>query len=244
MTLDEHQLDEDGEHDPDACEVCYECNHSIKSTCDCGRCCEGLLIEVSLRDAEREPRIKTEASPTFCDLRTSTKELIGYPMVVFAAHTGARRSEMLRSKIRDVDFESGKITIREKKRDHSRSTTRRVPMSPVLRQVLKAWLHEHPGGPSLFCDQLSLDGPSVPPAITHDAVHDHFKRTLAGSKWSRMRGWHCLRHSFASNCAAKGIDQRVINAWMGHAGHRSEIERRYHHLIPNQEQLAITTVFG
>jgi uncharacterized protein len=78
MTLDEHQLDEDGEHDPDECEVCYECDHSIKSTCDCGRCCESLLIEVSLRDAEREPRIKTEASPTFCDLRTGTKELIGY----------------------------------------------------------------------------------------------------------------------------------------------------------------------
>jgi integrase len=64
----------------------------------------------------------------------ATKPFV-YPMVVFAAHTGARRSEMLRSKIRDVDFESGKITIREKKRDHSRSTTRRVPISPVQRGV-------------------------------------------------------------------------------------------------------------
>ena len=173
----------------------------------------------------------------------ATKPFV-YPMVVFAAHIGARRSEMLRAKIRDVDFESGKVTIREKKRDHSRSTTRRVPMSPMLRRVLTAWLRQHPGGPFLFCDQSPIDGPSAPTAITHDVVHDHFRRTLAGSKWSKMRGWHCLRHSFASNCAAKGIDQRVINAWMGHAGHGTEIERRYRHLIPNQEQLAITSVFG
>jgi site-specific recombinase XerD len=117
-------------------------------------------------------------------------------------------------------------------------------MSPVLRRVLKAWLCEHAGGQFLFCDQIIANGSSVPIAITRDAVHDHFKRTLSGSKWSTMRGWHCLRHSFASNCAAKGIDQRVINAWMGHAGHGSAIERRYRHLIPNQEQLAIATVFG
>ena len=175
--------------------------------------------------------------------RQATKAFV-YPMVVFAAHTGARRSEMLRSKIRDVDFESGKVTIREKKRDHSRSTTRRVPMSPVLRRVLKSWLHEHPGGLFLFCDGATANGSAAPVAITHDVVHDHFRRTLTESKWSKMHGWHCLRHSFASNCAAKGIDQRVINAWMGHAGHGSEIERRYRHLIPNQEQLAITTVFG
>ena len=127
----------------------------------------------------------------------ATKPFV-YPMVVFAAHTGSRRSEMLRSKIRDVDFDSAKITIREKKRDHSRSTTRRVPMSPVLRRVLNAWLHEPPGGPSLFCDGTAGDGLSVPAEITHDVVHDHFKRTLAASKWSKMRGWHCLRHSFAS----------------------------------------------
>jgi integrase len=175
--------------------------------------------------------------------RHATKPFI-HPMFVFAAHTGARRSEILRAKVCDVDFESGKITVREKKRDHSRNTTRRLPISPQLRRVLNDWLLEHPGGASLFCDRIVADGSSVCAAITHDAAHDHFKKTLAGSKWSPIRGWHCLRHSFASNCAARGIDQRVINAWMGHAGIGSEIERRYRHLIPNQEQFAITSVFG
>jgi integrase len=150
---------------------------------------------------------------------------------------------MLRAKLSDLDFESGNITIREKKRDHSSATTRRVPMSPGLRRAIAAWLRKYPGGPFLFCDRLMENG-TLMTAITRDVVHDHYKLMLAASKWSMMRGWHCLRHSIASKSAAKGIDQRVINAWLGHAGHGSEIERRYRHLIPIQEQLAIASVFG
>jgi integrase len=73
-------------------------------------------------------------------------------------------------------------------------------------------------------------------------MHDHLRRTLAGSRWAKVRGWHCLRHSFASNCAAKGVDQRVINSWMGHQ--TEEMVRRYRHLIPNQAQSAMQIVFG
>jgi integrase len=39
-----------------------------------------------------------------------------FPMVVMAAHTGARRSEMIRATVEDFDLTAGYITIREKKR--------------------------------------------------------------------------------------------------------------------------------
>ncbi len=78
MSIEDHQLDEDGDHDPDECEVCIERNESVCSDCRCGRCCEGLLIEVSLRDAEREPRLR-ECGPIYDDnLGQGPKELIGY----------------------------------------------------------------------------------------------------------------------------------------------------------------------
>jgi site-specific recombinase XerD len=57
-----------------------------------------------------------------------------------------------------------------------------------------------------------------------------------------LRGWHVLRHSFCSNCAARGIDQRLINAWAGHQ--TEEVVRRYQHLIPDQQRAAIRSVFG
>ncbi len=52
-----------------------------------------------------------------------------YPMFTFAAHTGARRSEMLRSQIDDIDLSAQMATIREKKRVRGKHTTRTVPLS-------------------------------------------------------------------------------------------------------------------
>lgn len=74
-----------------------------------------------------------------------------YPLYCFAAHTGARRSELLRALVGDVDFAAGVATIREKKRTRGQRTTRRVPLTPFLRDVLAEWLSVHPGGQALFC---------------------------------------------------------------------------------------------
>jgi site-specific recombinase XerD len=111
---------------------------------------------------------------------------------------------------------------------------------------MRQWFASHPGGRYAFClDERLPRGKKtreVGTPITRDEAHDHFKRTLAGSKWHKLRGWHVFRHSFCSNCAAKGIDQRIINAWVGHQ--TEEMVRRYRHLIPNQQQEAIRLVFG
>ena len=104
----------------------------------------------------------------------------------------------------------------------------------------------HPGGPYLFCHGLDVerskkDRDSVQP-LTRDEANDHFKRTLASTRWEKLRGWHAFRHSFCSNCALKGLDQRLIDAWMGHQ--TEEMRRRYRHLFPDQQREAIRSVFG
>ncbi len=179
-------------------------------------------------------------------VRTTCRHSFLYPMFVFAAHTGARRSEMLRSELGDIDFATGNITIREKKRVRGRLTTRSVPLSPLLRKVLREWIPIHPGGCFTFSLGLGVERSRKTrqdfPPLTRDEAHDHFKRTLQGTKWARARGWHLFRHSFCSNCAAAGIDQRVINAWVGHQ--TEEMVKRYRHLIPDQQQRAIAEVFA
>src|SRR5262249_51761669 len=74
-----------------------------------------------------------------------------YPLFCFAAHTGARRSEILRALVADVDFTGNTVLVREKQRSRATRTARRVPLTPFLKKVLKAWLAVHPGGPALFC---------------------------------------------------------------------------------------------
>ena len=75
-----HDLDKYDCHDPDAC---WECLHLeiVENLCRCGQCCRSLLIEVEIRDAEREPKIAEFGSPTYWPAEVSVSgndELIGY----------------------------------------------------------------------------------------------------------------------------------------------------------------------
>lgn len=75
-----HTLDEDGEHDEDACWVCLHRN-TVKTECRCGECCRQLIIEVCVEDAEREPRIKERGSPIYTPAELTAsgeRELEGY----------------------------------------------------------------------------------------------------------------------------------------------------------------------
>jgi hypothetical protein len=138
------------------------------------------------------------------------------------------------------------VLIHEKKRVKGKTTTRRVPLTPFLARVLKEWLQKRPGGPYLFrqCAAVvrSKTKRSMPLPITHDEAHDHFKRTLAKTKWKVIRGYHIFRHSFISLCASKRVDQRLIDEWTGHC--TEELRRRYRHLFPTTQQQAMLSVFG
>lgn len=169
-----------------------------------------------------------------------------FPMFAFAAHTGARRSEVVRSRINDLDFEWNVVTVHERKKVHSKTTTRRVPMTPMLAEVLRDWLKLHPGGLQTFCQAAgvirSKTVRKVAMPVTRNEAHCHFKQTLKGSKWEVLRGWHIFRHSFISLLASKGVDQRLIDSFVGHT--TEEMRRRYRHLYPSVQQSVMAAVFA
>ena len=149
----------------------------------------------------------------------------------------------MRSQI--LDFDQNYLTVREKKRVRGQRSTRRVPMSNRLKTAMKQWLDNHPGGTHTFCVPeiaRSKKSRETMGEMTRNEANDHFQRTLAESKWTTLRGWHCLRHSFCSNCAAEGLEQRVIDSWVGHT--TETMRRRYRHLFPSDEQLTIQRVFS
>ena len=77
---------------------------------------------------------------------------------------------------------------------------------------------------------------------TEQMANHHFRWAIEGGKWKVLRGWHVFRHSFISNLAAKGIDQRIIMGLVGHLN--AETTRRYQHLFPSTMQDAIRALFG
>jgi integrase len=166
--------------------------------------------------------------------KTSARYL--YPLLVTAAHTGARRSELFRARVEDIDFDAKHVLLREKKRSRDKETFRTVDMTPVVERVMRTYFAEvHPGGVFAFCSRANV-------MLTDGQTWKAFLMGVKGSKWHVLRGYHAFRHSFASNLAAAGVDQRVIDELMGHT--TVEMQKRYRHLFPDQRRAAVMTVFG
>jgi integrase len=129
-----------------------------------------------------------------------------------AAYAGMRRSEILNAYIEDVRFDDHLILIRQKKaRKDLAENIRKCPMAPKLEEVLRIYLAKHhTGGVSLIVDE---DGNQM----SVDRAGHHFRSAIANSKWDVLRGFHTLRHSFASICLRKSIPIHVTAKWMGHS---------------------------
>jgi integrase len=171
--------------------------------------------------------------------RENSRQPFLQPMCAMAAYTGARRSELLRSRLEDIDLDGGVIAIRERKRIKGTKSIRTVPIANALRKILVPWLDAHPGGPWTFGvtrakpDRLQL---------TVNQSNHYLEFALRGTKWSVLHGWHTFRHTFVSACACKGIDQRIIDTWVGHQ--TDAMRRRYRHLFPDVESKAMEQVFA
>jgi integrase len=179
-------------------------------------------------------------------VRTHGSQPWVYPMVVFAAYTGARRSEMMRALTTDLDLTGGVVTIRERKRVRGKRSNRLAPITPKFATVLREWLAAKPVSPYLFCQaqHVAFSGTKRegPTPITMGEAYHHFNQSVDGSKWEVLRGYHVLRHSFISALASQGVDQRVIDEVVGHQS--EEQRKRYRHLYPGVMREAIRGVFG
>lgn len=143
------------------------------------------------------------------------------PMLVdVCLFTGCRRSEALRLRPSDFDFALNCLHLQEKKKKRGYVfSTRTVDLHPELAAAARDFI----GWP----DGLTVKQASYYLRQTLD-LHD---------KWRHVQGFHVLRHSFGSALAVKGVDQRVINALMGHA--TDAMARRYQHLVKRVRQSAV-----
>ena len=138
--------------------------------------------------------------PEIEELLAFVRDLTAHPFVfamfVFAAHTGARRSELLRSQLiisfrgrdaNDPRKEEGPIQGFDVpfRADDAQTEARDVRM---VRGAPRRPAHHFPGG-------------DLP--LTVQPAGQHFRWVVEGSKWVKLHGWHVFRHSFASNWPPK-----------------------------------------
>jgi len=138
---------------------------------------------------------------------------ISKPPVRMAAaicyYTGIRRGEMLGLTWKDIDFPRMELTINKQfdirrnkyTQPKSKNGYRTIPIPQALLQMLKQYHDTQP---------LSIDRRIFPrPHGVYESLATKMKRVD-----SRLSP-HCLRHTYATNLLARGIDIRTVAALLG-----------------------------
>ncbi|HAP36547.1 MAG TPA: hypothetical protein DCQ28_11635 [Bacteroidetes bacterium] len=107
--------------------------------------------------------------------------------------TGLRRSEALNLQKSDIDFEKNEIIIR-------RTKTKLLRFIPL-----------HPKAISILINQ----GEKIFTELRKDYVTKKFVSYLKASELSDLN-LHSLRHTFATNLIAKGVDIYTVSRLLGH----------------------------
>lgn len=172
-------------------------------------------------------------------VRNNAAQTGSWQLHAVTAYTGMRRGEVLRLRWVDVSFEERALTAYSRKQSRRRKeTSRRIDVHPELLSLLLQWREQQPEGQYVVADARPTD------PLDKDKANRWFWQPLRGTTWclNSKKNWfklgfHTYRHSFASNMAAAGVDQRIIDEYMGHT--TESMRRRYRHLFPRQRQAAI-----
>jgi integrase len=171
------------------------------------------------------------------------------PLLVVAAFTGLRASELRGLPWRDVDLKRGEICVRQRAdrfnvigKPKSKAGARSVPIGPFVINTLRAWKLACPKG------ELGLVFPTQRGRIIqHKGL---IRSTLipaqlaagvvtSGGK-AKYTGMHALRHFYASWCINRKIDGglelplKLVQTRLGHASIQMTADQ-YGHLFPRSD---------
>jgi integrase/recombinase XerC len=123
---------------------------------------------------------------------------------------GLRIAEALALNVRDAPLPGREGPLRVVGKG---SKERIIPVLPIVREALGAWLRSHPDGSPGAPLFVGARGGRLHPAVAQRTMR-HF-RQMAGLPEHATP--HALRHSFATHLLANGADLRVIQELLGHA---------------------------
>jgi len=160
-------------------------------------------------------------------------------VVLTAAMTGLRQSELLGLRWKDIDWGAQRIRVRNTyvRGEHSgdgksdRSARRSVPMADRVVAELGCWSTRTAYGTAedlVFARPLT----GMPPDRTK--LSRRFKKACADAGVQVIR-FHELRHTFATTLAASGLPLRALQEFVGHADIKTT--QIYGHYAPSPHEV-------
>lgn len=162
-------------------------------------------------------------------------------LILTAAMTGLRQSELLGLRWRDVDWSAQRIRVRNAftRGEHSSrgksdlSTRRSVPMADRVVAELDRWSRR-----SVYTTETSLvfAHPQTGRPLDRSKVTRRFQQACTDAQ-VRVITFHELRHTFATRMAAQGVPLRKLQEWLGHADIKTT--QIYMHYAPDAQEVAM-----
>jgi len=158
-------------------------------------------------------------------------------LIILAVNTGLRRGELVNLRWRDIDFESGFLTVRnsedfQTKNGHERS----IPIAPDAKTILERLS-------ILGIDENGyvLKGKNGS-RLNASYASKRFKYYVRLAKLPDEIRFHSLRHTCASWLVMRGVPLSIVQAILGHID--ISVTQRYAHLAPDVLKKAINEAFG
>lgn len=133
----------------------------------------------------------------------------GYPLIVLYIDTGARRSEILNLKPRDVDLERGVVAV------DGKTGPRSIPLTPRAKEVLREAVLGRP-------PDLRIWG------MSKTTLSRQFSEGLKKAGVVRHLTIHDLRHTFCTRLSERGVNPFIIQKLAGHTN--ISTTQRYTHV--------------
>jgi integrase/recombinase XerD len=129
-------------------------------------------------------------------------------MLFTAYSAGLRVSEIAALKIKHIDSSRMQILVEKAKGKKDRY----VNLSPVLLDVLRAYIKNYKPGPKEYLFESEQTGTAYPTRT----IQRVFQLAKLRARISKDIGIHSLRHSFATHLLERGTDIRYIKDILGH----------------------------
>jgi len=202
------------------------------------------------------PLRKVSGTTTYCWRPEEVQAMIDYcgqrpelnwlgDVILLLSRTDLRISEAAALRWSDVDFGRNLIRVTNDRTTRAAGSARRqtknrrdraLPIHPDLHNVLEC-MPRHRDGRVLHGPRGSVLKPdTVRYILVDDVIEPLAERFSSGANNTGFRSGrlHSFRHYFASQCANRGVPERVVIEWLGH--HDSTMIRIYYHLHDRDAQ--------